>query len=91
MFTKIDKILKEKENNKIIFSAFVCKIAETVFKQIFGEKYLFQFIFSNGNLIIKINNSSLASEINLKKNDLIDKINQKLGKKRVTNIKTKIK
>lgn len=91
MLIKISEILKNKENNKIIFSAYVCKIAEEVFKEIFGEKYSFQFNFSEDVLVVKVSDGVLISEINFKKDDLIDKINQKLHKKKIKSIKVKIK
>ena len=83
---KISQILeKKKYQNKtsIITSSYICWVADQI-----GKRYHFRSKkFKDGVLVIAVSDNILASEIQIKKSSIINKINKELKQDKIKRIK----
>jgi hypothetical protein len=90
-FNKAFDILKNKKIAQApIQAAWVCHIAQTEIDESFPEKDICIGSYRNKTLNIKVGNSVLAGEVRMKSLELKNKINEKLRKELIENIRTKI-
>lgn len=92
----IPKVLQRQGIKQQVEAVEVCKIADKILKEAFGKaarqrrgspKAAF---FRNSTIQIKCPNSTLANEIQLRKERIKNEINEELGKKLVKNILTRM-
>lgn len=87
---KLDKILHQSFKNKPIAkplqSAEICFYAEG-----WGSGSFVPISFLNGVLKVSVSSSSAASELDIKKEELIDFINTKIGKRTVRGLRIIVK
>lgn len=86
----IPQFLQKKQIKKQIEAAEVCKLADRILKQAFGNKDAKAVFFKNSTLQIKCSNSVLANEIQLRKERIRNEINEEVGKEIVKDIFTKM-
>lgn len=89
---KIGILINQKRvvSNLVIGAKDVFYVFEKIIKQeygIRGVKNLKPTFFKNGKIFVKSENSVFASELLLSKNEIIQKINQEIGKNEIVNIK----
>lgn len=86
----IPKVLQRQGIKKQIEAVEVCKIADRILKEAFGNSGAKVAFFRNSTLQIKCPNSTLANEVRLRKERIKNEINEEIGKELVKNILTKI-
>lgn len=85
-----DKMKTQKPLQKQVEAAQVVEIAEEVFKKIFGEEQAVHakpLFLKNRTLTVTCSTSAIAQEIRINQAKIVDKINEKLGKKEVDRIR----
>ncbi len=86
----IPKVLQRQGIKKQIEAVEVCKIADKILKEAFGNSSAKAAFFRNSTIQIKCPNSTLANEIQLRKERIKNEVNEEMGKEVVKNILTKI-
>ena len=85
-----DKIGEESTLQKQVDASQVIEIAKEVVEDMFGEKQSLhakpQYL-KNRTLTITCTSSTMAQEIRINQNEIVEKINNKLGKDRVDSIR----
>ena len=89
MWSKVSKLIERKTKKKgqsdVFLASLVCytalKSSEGLFKPI---------SFKNGVLLVSVKNSSFAASVQLSQAQIIERINQKLGKEVVKRMRIKI-
>src|SRR3989338_9937430 len=94
-FTPLGKELqkifsKNKPLQKQLEASFVIETAVQIFEELFGmesKKFVKPLFLKNRTLTISCTNSVFAQEIRLRQNEILEKINLKLGDKEVDRIR----
>jgi len=85
-----EKIDEDSTLQKQVDASKVIEIAEKVMQDMFGEEQAVhaqpQYL-KNRTLTISCSSSTMAQEIRLNQNEIVDKVNEKLGKDRVDSIR----
>lgn len=84
----IPKILQRPRIKQQVEAVEVCKIADKILKEAFGSNNAKATFFRNSTIQIKCPNSTLANEIQLRRERIKNEINEELGKELVKNILT---
>lgn len=87
----ISKFLEKNGIKNQLQAAEVCKIADRLLKETFGNQHPKALFFRNETLQIKCSNPILANEVQIRKEEIRNRINDELNKILVKNIITKIK
>jgi len=83
--------LNKKGLNSVAQASYICYLFEEFKKDILGEDIFAEATsFKNGVLRLKINSSAAASEVRFKSNLIREKINQRIDRKVVLRIDTKV-
>ncbi len=78
-FFKIKEILRGLTSSPILFSSYVCGIAQRFIRETMRSEQIKTVSFKDGILTLKVSGSVLATEIHLSEHKLIDQINAQLG------------
>lgn len=92
----IPQFLQKRQIKEQVEAAEVCKIANRILKEAFGlprskagNNSAKASFFRNSTLQIKCSNSTLANEIQLRKERIKNEINEEVGQQLIKNILTK--
>ncbi|MBA7496105.1 hypothetical protein ES702_06703 [subsurface metagenome] len=86
----IPKVLQKQGIKKQVEAIEICKIADKILKEAFDNTDAKAAFFRNSTLQIKCPNSTLANEVQLRKERIRNEINEELGKELIKDIFTKI-
>ncbi len=86
----IPQFLQKQGIKKQVETVEVRKTADKILKKAFSSNDAKAVFFRNSNLQVKCSNSTLANEIQLRKERIKNEINEETGKEIVKNILTKI-
>lgn len=85
-----DKLDKDSPLQKQLEETDIVEIAQGVFEEIFGKEIAPQakpLFLKNRTLTVSCSSSTIAQEIRLNQAELVEKMNEKLGKKEVDRIR----
>jgi len=77
---RVENILKKRANAEIFQTSFVCYKAQEIFNKQFGKDDIKVIAWHNHQLKINIKNKYLATEIKIKQKQILEQINNSLGK-----------
>lgn len=86
----LPKFLQRQGIKKQIEAVEVCKIADMILKEAFGNSNAKAAFFRNSTLQIRCSNSTLANEVQLRKERIRNEMNEEIGKETVKNILTRM-
>jgi predicted nucleic acid-binding Zn ribbon protein len=85
-----DKVNQNKPLQKQMEAGQIVEIAEEIFKDLFGAEeaiHVKPLFLKNRTLTVTCSSSTVAQEIRLNQGEIVDRINEKMGKKEVDRIR----
>ena len=85
-----NKVNQNKPLQKQVEAGQIVEIAEEIFKDLFGAEealHVKPLFLKNRTLTVTCSSSTVAQEIRLNQGEIVDRINEKMGKKEVDRIR----